>query len=78
MAVTKNDLQDFQRFADEKLSNGGAESLHELVTQWEAARQRAETNAAIREAIDQLNAGLGEPLDVAMEDIRQRLDLPAE
>lgn len=50
----------------------------QLVSQWQAARQQADTDASIHEAIDQLNAGFGESLDDAMEDIRRRLDLPTE
>lgn len=50
----------------------------QLNSQWQAARQQADTDAAIREAIDQMNAGLGEPLEDAMADIRRRLDNSAE
>jgi len=39
MAVTKEDLRDFNRFADEKVENGGANSLVELVSEWEAQRR---------------------------------------
>ena len=39
MAVTREDLRDFNRFADEKLANGGAESLTELARQWEERRE---------------------------------------
>ena len=39
MAVTKEDLQGFQRFADGKLENGGADSLVELASEWEAQRR---------------------------------------
>ena len=39
MAVTKEDLRNFQRFADGKLDNGGADSLVELASEWEAQRR---------------------------------------
>jgi hypothetical protein len=39
MAVTKEDLRNFQRFADEKLDNGGSDSLVELASEWEAQRR---------------------------------------
>ncbi|HEY4234093.1 MAG TPA: hypothetical protein VGM76_11740 [Lacipirellulaceae bacterium] len=39
MAVTKDDLRNFQRFADEKLDNGESDSLVELASEWEAQRR---------------------------------------
>jgi hypothetical protein len=39
MPITKDDLQDFQRFAGEKLERGLAESLVTLAGEWEAQRQ---------------------------------------
>ena len=44
MAITKDDLQDFARFADEKLANGGADSLVELASEWEAERGENSSN----------------------------------
>ncbi len=41
MAITKEDLSDFIRFADGKLANGGAGSLVELACEWQL-RQPAE------------------------------------
>jgi hypothetical protein len=41
MAITKEDLSDFIRFADEKLANGGTGSLVELACEWQL-RQPAE------------------------------------
>lgn len=42
MAVTKEDLGDFIRFADEKLENGCAISLMELAGEWEAQHRERE------------------------------------
>lgn len=38
MAISKEDLHDFSRFADEKLNSGETTSLVELAAQWEARR----------------------------------------
>jgi hypothetical protein len=46
MPVTKDDLRDFTRFADEKLRNGGADSLIDLASEWEARRRPKKTNLA--------------------------------
>jgi predicted ATPase len=79
MALTTQQLDSFHRFAREQLDAGEAGlSLEKLASRWLAAQQQADTDNAIHEAIDQMNVGLGESLDDAMEDIRRRLDLPAE
>ena len=79
MALTTQQLDRFHQFAWEQLDAGEAGlSLEKLASRWLAAQQQAETDASIHEAIDQMNAGVGESLDDAMEDIRRRLDLPAE
>jgi hypothetical protein len=46
MAVTKEDLRDFSRFADVKLQNGVTGTLVDLVREWEAQRQEKNSNAA--------------------------------
>ena len=61
MSVTKDDLRDFNRFVDEKLAGGDAESLRELVNEWEATREREEVNAAIRSGLADIDAGRTEP-----------------
>ena len=38
MAVTKDDLREFARFADQQLKNGGATTMVELVDLWESQR----------------------------------------
>ena len=38
MAITKEELRDFGRFADEKVEHGEAASIVELAGQWEAQR----------------------------------------
>jgi hypothetical protein len=41
MAITKDDLRDFNRFVDEKLDNGGVDSLVKLAREWEAMRHES-------------------------------------
>lgn len=51
MAVTKNDVRDFIRFADERIENGGAGSLVELAREGDAqgcARTKATIISALR------------------------------
>ncbi|MEX2317426.1 MAG: hypothetical protein WD669_09760 [Pirellulales bacterium] len=58
MAVTQDDLRDFNRFADEKLRNGGANSLVDLASEWEAQRcGMDETVADIRQSHADIDAG---------------------
>lgn len=61
MAVTEKDLEEFGRFATEQLKNGGAESLQELVTEWDKLKRWNERNAISDE---QSCKGLSKPLDL--------------
>ena len=76
MAVTKDDLQAFKCFADEKLANGGADSISDLVRQWEAQRESQETIADILESHADIEAGRVKPLDEAFADVRKKIGLP--
>ena len=73
MPVTRDDIQDFNRFVDERLANGGANSLRELVAKWE---ERQEVNAAIRRGIADVDAGRTEPFFESQDQFRQERDLP--
>ena len=73
MPATQQVLDNFHRFAVEQLRHqASTASLEELLARWRAARERTETNAAIREGLAQMNAGLGRPLDEFMADFRAR------
>lgn len=77
MAVTKADLADFHRFAEEQLDNGGSElSLDELVSQWHAGREREEVSDAIRESLDDIEAGRTQPFREATDEFRKNNNLP--
>ena len=44
MAVTKDDLRKFTQFAEEVVANGGADSLVQLASEWEAQRDENSTS----------------------------------
>lgn len=48
MSVTLDQLNDFHRFALVKLSNGGAESIADLVREWQSAGRGKEVRHALR------------------------------
>jgi hypothetical protein len=74
MHATRQELDSFHEFALAKLCNGGADlSMEQLLADW---RERNECNAALREAIAEMRAGKGQPLDEALDEIRQELGLP--
>jgi hypothetical protein len=58
MNVTKDDLRDFTRFADERLDRGGEVSLIELAGEWEAQRREMDaTLKDIRESHADIDSG---------------------
>ncbi len=69
MAVTEKDLDEFGRFAAEQLKNGGAESLQELVTEWNKLQTWNERNAV---SAAQSRQGLSKPLD--LEGVLERVE----
>ena len=73
MAITKDDLQSFQLFADEMLTSGTAESLQEILDKWNARREHQQSVAGIKESISQYEAGEGLPVDQAFDEIRRKL-----
>lgn len=52
MAITEEDLRDFNRFVGEKLENGGVNSLVQLAGEWEAQRHAKKEHAADGSGID--------------------------
>jgi hypothetical protein len=74
VAVTKEELRDFQRFADEKINQGAANSLIDLASEWEADRREAEqTLADIRESHADIDAGRVAPVADTFAEIRKRV-----
>jgi hypothetical protein len=69
MSVTEKDLEDFGGFAAERLKNGGAESLQELVCEWHKLQRWNERNTV---SAEQSRQGLSKPLD--LEGVLERVE----
>ena len=81
MAITQEDLQEFHRFAQEKLNSAGAETLHELVDSWEvehlSPEERRENVAAVQAAVRDMNNGdTGRPAEEISSRLRAKLTRP--
>ena len=75
MAVTESDIQSFAAFVREQATGGGADlNITELAQEWDAARQRDEVNAAIREGLADIEAGRTRPAREFMTEVREKLD----
>ena len=76
MAITQDDLRDFQRFADEKLHRGEAQSLVDLANEWEARhREMEETIADIRASHADIESGRVTTVADAFADARKQIGL---
>ena len=69
MPVTERDLEEFGRFAAEQLRNSGADSLQELVNEWDKLQRWNERNAI---AAEQSRQGLSKPLNI--EGVLERVE----
>jgi hypothetical protein len=75
MAITKEDLNAFHQFAEDRLASRGAESLQELVDMWELEHPTTELHcqnvAAVQAAIrDMENGDRGRPATEVVEELR--------
>lgn len=81
MALTNDDLSNFQQFASQRVSVGDVRSLVQLANEWEAQRQReerremGETVADICASHADVDAGRVFPLADAFVEVRQQLGL---
>lgn len=73
MAVTREELIDFNRFANQRLSDGGADTLQELVDEWNDLRSHEQSVSGIRDSVAQYEAGEGLPVDEAFNEVRRKL-----
>ncbi len=73
MPVTREQLADYYRFVDEKLSNGGAVSMQDMLDQWLDRQTHEASVADIRESIAQYEAGEALPVDQAFSEVRRKL-----
>ena len=77
MAVTQGDLDNFHRFATERLSHGEADlTIDDLVIEWDSRRDRDEINAAIREGLADVDAGRTRPANEVTEELRKKHRIP--
>jgi len=72
MAVTEKELEDFGRFAAQQVRDGEAQSLRDLVSDWEKLRRWHEGNAI---SAEQSRQGKSRPLDLAkvLERVERRV-----
>jgi hypothetical protein len=74
MPITKEDLQDFQRFADRRLDEGVRESLVMLAGEWEARRREMdETIADIHASHADIEAGRVSGVADAFAEVRKKM-----
>jgi hypothetical protein len=78
MPTTMDQLDSFHGFARRAISVDQDLSLEECLHRWRSAQARAETNAALCEAIAEMESGLGQSVDEAIEDIRRDLGLASK
>ena len=69
VSVTEKDLDEFGRFAAEQVRKGAAESLQELVSEWEKLQRWNERNAV---SAEQSRQGRSRPLD--LEEVLERVE----
>ena len=76
MSITSADLEQFQAFAVAKLNHGGAESMEELFDAWlmehPSEQEQADTLAAIREGLENIEAGEVHDFDGVNSEIRKQ------
>ena len=70
MAVTPDDLTEFNRYAAKVLANGGAESMTELASRWEADRLSV---SALQESHADAEAGRVHSAEEVFADVRKAL-----
>ena len=78
MTVNQNDLDSFHSFATHQLAQAGRDlTLDDLISQWNAQREHADTVASIRQGVADAEAGRVHDLNEVDAKIRAELDFPA-
>jgi hypothetical protein len=76
MVVVQEQLESFHRFAQQKLQNGGAESLEDLLDLWRienpSDEEQTEIHAVIRQGLEDIDAGRGRDADEVLRDLRRK------
>jgi predicted transcriptional regulator len=73
--VTMQEFDRFAKFARNQIACGRAETLAQLLSEWEVQRKETEDIEAIQRGIADMEAGRVIPLDETMAEIRQKLKL---
>jgi predicted transcriptional regulator len=80
MPVSLDQLDDFHRFAQQRVQAEGAESLEELCDLWRiehpSTEEQAEIHEAIRQGLADIAAGRHRPVREVMEELRAKHGLP--
>ena len=76
MSVSLDQLDDFHRFAQQRLQNSDTESLEELVDLWRiehpSAEEQAEIHEAIRQGLADIEAGRYRPASEVLDELRAK------
>ena len=83
MAATQDQLDDFHRFATDKLGNGAGDSLEQLLDQWRllnpTPEEHADNVAAVKAALrDMQNGDRGIPLEEHIRHLREKHRISAD
>ncbi len=79
MSTIQQDLENFHQFAIARLAKRpSVESLDELIVEWRDSQSTDEVNAAIRRGLADIEAGRHEPIEQAVQRIRDRFGFRAE
>ena len=79
MASIHEELEQFHRFAAERIEHGGApSSLEEIFVEWCDSQSSEEVNEAIRRGLADVEAGRHESADQTLESLRRQFGLPKE
>lgn len=73
MPITAQDLVEFHRFAQQKLSSGTADSIEQLAHEWSATRESDEVVQDVIAGEAEIAAGGGRPADEIIGEIHDRL-----
>ena len=77
MPISHVEIDSFRAFVVKQIHAGASNlTLEDCLDQWRAERERAETIAAVQEAVADYQAGRCTSLDQAMREIRSELGLP--
>jgi hypothetical protein len=76
MAITQDDLNDFQIFAANRVASGEAESMADLVSAWEDQRQYRRSVEALQESDADAKSGRLIPAKDVFADVRKSLRHP--